>query len=82
MTVEAEWQQPLPQKTSLASPIKKDTKLTYSEIQDIMKTSSESLTRILHDCLGVRKRCACWVPHNLSEERRYGGMVHPHARKI
>ena len=36
--------------------IKKDQKLTYAGIQDIMKISSGSLTRILHDCLGVRKR--------------------------
>ena len=52
--------------------IKKDPKMTYSEIQDIMKISSGSLTRILHDCLGVSKRCARWVPHNLSEEQKRG----------
>ena len=52
--------------------IKKDPKMTYAEIQDIMKISSGSLTRILHDCLGVRKRCARWVPHNLSEEQKLG----------
>ena len=46
--------------------------MTYAEIQDIMKILSESLTRILHDCLGVRKRCARWVPHNLSEEQKRG----------
>ena len=37
-----------------------------------MKISSGSLTRILHDCLGARKRSACWVPHNLSEEQKRG----------
>ena len=52
------------------SPIKRDAKVTYAEIQDIMKISSGSLTRILHDCLGVRKSCARWVPHNLSEEQK------------
>ena len=52
--------------------IKKDPKMTYTEIQDIMKISSGSLTRILHDCLGLRKRCARWVPHNLSEEQKRG----------
>ena len=36
--------------------IKKDPKMAYAEIQDIMKISSGSLTRIHHDCLGVRKR--------------------------
>ena len=49
--------------------IKKDPKkMAYAEIQDIMKISSESLTRILHDCLGERKRCVSWLSHNLSEE--------------
>ena len=52
--------------------IKKDPKLACTEIQDIMKISSGSLTRILHDCLGARKRCAHWVPHNLSEEQKQG----------
>ena len=51
--------------------IKKDPKMTYAEIQDIMKISSESLTRILYDCLD-RKRCARWVPHNLCEEWKRG----------
>ena len=51
--------------------IKKDQKMTYAEIQDIMKISSGNLTRILHDCLGVRKRIR-WVSHNLSEEQRRG----------
>ena len=43
-----------------------------AEIQDIMKISSGSLTRIILDCLGVRKRCAHWLPHNLSEEQKWG----------
>ena len=51
--------------------IKKDPKMTYYEIQDIMKISSASLTLILHDCLDARKR-ARWVPHNLSEEQKRG----------
>ena len=42
--------------------------MTNAEIQDI-NISSESLTRILHDCLGVRKRTR-WVPHNLGEEQK------------
>ena len=40
--------------------IKKDPRMTYTEIQNIMKISSGSLTPILHDCLGVKKRCARW----------------------
>ena len=46
--------------------------MTYAEIQNIMKISSGSLTRILHDCLGERKRCTRWVPYNLSEEQNRG----------
>ena len=52
--------------------IKKDPKMAYAETQDIMKISSGSLTRIHQDCLGVRKRCARWVLHNLSEEQKRG----------
>ena len=37
-----------------------------------MEISLGSLTHILHDCLGARKRCSRWVPHNLSEEQKRG----------
>ena len=56
----------------LESLIQKDPKMTYAEIQDIVKISSGSVTRILYDCLGVKKRCARWVPHNLSEDQKRG----------
>ena len=46
--------------------------MTYAGIQDILTISSGSLICILHDCLGIRKRCARWVPHNLSEEQKRG----------
>ena len=52
--------------------IRKNPKMMYAEIQDIMKISSGSLTLILHDCLGVMKRYARWVPHKLSEEQKRG----------
>ena len=52
--------------------IKKGPEMTYAEMQDIMKISSRSLTRNLQDCLDVRKRRACWMPHNLSEEQKRG----------
>ena len=58
--------------SGVKSLIKKDPKIIYAEMQDIMKISSGSLTRILHDCLGVRKRCVHWVPHNVSEEQKQG----------
>ena len=46
--------------------------MAYAEIEDIMKILSGSLTRIHHDSLGVRKRCAPWVLHNLTEEQKQG----------
>ena len=52
--------------------IKKEQKMAYAEIQGIMKISSGSLTRIVHDCLVVKKRCACWVPLKVSEEQKQG----------
>ena len=52
--------------------IKKDPKMTYAEIRDIMKISSVVLTRIFHDCLGVSKRCARCVPRKLNEEQKQG----------
>ena len=58
--------------SGVESLIKKDPKMTYAEIQDIMKISSGSLTHILHDYLSIRKRCARWVPHDLSEEQKRG----------
>ena len=42
--------------------IKEDQKVTYAEIQDIIKISSGSLFLILHDCLDVRKRCPFGCP--------------------
>ena len=44
----------------IESLIKKDPKMTYAEIRDIMKISSGSLTCTLHNYLGVKKRCARW----------------------
>ena len=58
----------------IESLIKKDPKMACAEIQDIMEISSGSLTRILRYCLGIRKHCARWVPHNLSEEQKEGRM--------
>ena len=49
--------------------IKKDPKMTYAKIQDITKISSGSLTRILHDSLGERKCCTCWMPITWMEQK-------------
>ena len=58
--------------TSRVESLIKDPKMTYAKIQDIMKILLGSLICILHDCLGVRNRCARWVPLNLSEEQKRG----------
>ena len=60
-----------PENVSIKS-IKKDPKMTYADIRNVIKISSGSLTRILHDCLGVRKCCARWVPNKLNEEQKRG----------
>ena len=52
--------------------IKKNPKMAHAEIQDIIKISSGSFTRILHDSLGAWKCCARWVLYNLSEEQKRG----------
>ena len=61
-----------PENFSMVQSLIKDTKMIYADVQDIMKILSGSLTRILHDCLGVRKCCARWVPHNLSGDQKRG----------
>ena len=38
----------------------------------ILGISSGSMNQILNDHLGVSKRCARWVPHNLTEEQERG----------
>ena len=58
--------------SGVESLIKKDPEMTYTEMQPIMKILSGSLTRILQDCLDVKKRFDRWVPHNLSEEQKQG----------
>ena len=47
--------------------IKEDTRITHEEIQDTLGISSVCVNQILHDHLGVLKRCAHRVPHNLTE---------------
>ena len=39
-----------------------DPKMTYAEIQHIVKISSTSLTHILHYSVGIRKSCEVWSP--------------------
>ena len=39
-------------------------------MQETLGIGSGALSTILHDYIGVSKRCTRWVPHNLSEEQK------------
>ena len=52
--------------------IKENPRITEDEIKDTLNLSSGSLDRILRCHLCVRKRCARWVPHQLTEEQKRG----------
>ena len=52
--------------------IKEDPRITENEIKVSLNLSSGSLNRILRRHLGVWKRCARWVPHQLTEEQKRG----------
>ena len=51
-----------------------DTKITCKDLQDILAIGMSALNEILHHQLGVHKRCAMWVPHQLTEVQK-GGRV-------
>lgn len=56
--------------SKVRSMIKEDGRVTYVEIQDMLKISSGSVNIILHQHLNVRKRYARWVPHSLNPEQK------------
>lgn len=45
-------------------------RVTYIEIQDNLKISSDSVHKILHQHLGYRKLLSRFVPHSLSQEQK------------
>ena len=49
-------------------------KTTSAKIQYIMKITLGSLSCIHDDCLGGKKHCACWIPHNLRSEQKRDGV--------
>ena len=49
--------------------ITEDARITENEIKEVLKISSGSLDRILRHELCVKKRCARWVPHRLTEDQ-------------
>ena len=52
--------------------IKEDPRITENEIKDILYLLLRSSDRIFLHHLDVRKRCACWVLHQLTEEQSRG----------
>ena len=54
---------------SVKSLITEDPRITENEIKEVLKISSGALDRILRHDLSVKKRCARWVPHRLTEDQ-------------
>lgn len=50
--------------------IRNDRHITYEEITEELQIGNNAVSTILHDFLGVRKVCARWIPHSLSEEQK------------
>ena len=52
--------------------IREDKRITCKDLQHIPGIGMSALNEILHRYLGVHKRCARWVPHQLTEEQKVG----------
>ena len=50
--------------------IEEDRHVTYREIGAILGIGVKSIHTILHDRLGVRKLCARWIPHKLTDAQK------------
>ena len=50
--------------------IREDIQITCKDLQDILGTGITALDEIPRHQLGVHKRCARWVPHQLIEEQK------------
>ena len=51
--------------------VKAEPRITTREIQESLSIGMAATMSILHNHLGVRKRCARWIPHSLTDERRW-----------
>ena len=49
--------------------IEEDARYTLQEIEELSGIRLSSVLKILHERLGLRKICAHWVPHLLTEEQ-------------
>lgn len=50
--------------------VSEDPRITCKDLKSILEIGSASLDTILHKHLRLRKRCARWVPHSLTEEQK------------
>ena len=50
--------------------IEEDACYTVQEIGELSGIHSSSVLKILRERLGLRKICACWVPHLLTDEQK------------
>lgn len=50
--------------------LEEDRRTTYSEIETSLGIGGNAIKIILHDHIGVRKLCARWIPHNLTESQK------------
>jgi [histone H3]-lysine36 N-dimethyltransferase SETMAR len=50
--------------------LQEDHRTTYREIKAHLGIGMTQIKTILHDHLGVRKLCARWIPHNLTEAQK------------
>ena len=50
--------------------IEEDARYTVQEIEELSGIHSSSVLKILHERLGLRKICARWVPHLLTDEQK------------
>lgn len=50
--------------------ILEDRHVTYREIEACLNIGSTAIHKILHEHLGVRKLCARWIPHKLTDAQK------------
>ena len=50
--------------------IEEDARYTVQEMEELSGIHSSSVLKISHEQLGLRKICARWVPHLLTDEQK------------
>ncbi|CAF3518065.1 unnamed protein product, partial [Rotaria sp. Silwood2] len=50
--------------------IEDDPHSTYHQIENMLGISSTAINPIIHDYLNLRKVCARWVPHKLTDDQK------------